>query len=39
MAAFDGGASLRAVMDAFGLGYTRAKRLQESWENYAEVTR
>jgi len=28
-AAFEDGATLRAVMEQFGLGYTRAKRLQE----------
>lgn len=30
-AAFEGGASLRAVMDEFGLGYSRAKRLQDQY--------
>ena len=30
-AAFEGGAKLRAVMEEFGLGYTRAKRLQDQF--------
>jgi DNA segregation ATPase FtsK/SpoIIIE-like protein len=34
LAAFDAGATLRAVMDRFGLGYSRAKRLQDQ---YSEV--
>ncbi|MFZ2358209.1 MAG: FtsK/SpoIIIE domain-containing protein [Anaerolineae bacterium] len=34
MAAFEGGATLRAVMERFGLGYSRAKRLQDQ---YSEV--
>lgn len=32
MDAFDGGATLRAVMEQFNLGYSRAKRLQERYE-------
>ncbi|HNR84663.1 FtsK/SpoIIIE domain-containing protein [Ottowia sp.] len=32
LAAFDAGATLRAVMDEFGLGYTRAKRLQDQYQ-------
>lgn len=31
LAAFKGGATLRYVMDEFGLGYTRAKRLQDQF--------